>query len=82
LNIQSKKASQDTKERDAVAYVSIETDGFLSALQHFLLVPQMVLFGASKMCSIFTYIFDSAAVKLQTQSFARLVRETAGDGDI
>lgn len=42
----------------------------------------MVLFGASKMFSIFTYIFDSAAVKLQTQQFAGLVRETAGDGDI
>ena len=34
------------------------------------------------MFSISTYIFDSAAVKLQTQQFAGLVRETAGDGDI
>ncbi len=42
----------------------------------------MVLFSAPKIFPIFIHIFDPAAVKLQTQQFAGLVRQTAGDGDI
>jgi hypothetical protein len=82
LNIPNEEASQNTNARETVAYVSIETDGFLPALQRVLLLPQMVLLGPSKVFPILVHVFDSATLKLRTQQVAGFVRETTSDGDI